>query len=148
MNKPTPDFLGVMPEKPGFYWYIPEETKAPSKMSAARERLRKICICEVREGAKKLFFTNGSQQLWVLAGDQFFGPLVSPLQCFTVYWRTGKRELVWGADRASALTSAGYGNGATGAIDFIAEGENGDYVWRDGDWRRTPASTAERIRSM
>ncbi len=139
MNKPTPDFVGQIPDTAGFYWYVPEEPKEKPKGSTVREVRSETCICEVREGQKKLFFTSGAQQSWVRAGDQFFGPLRSPLQCFTVYWRTGKRELVWGANRAAALTAAGYGGGAVGAIDFIAEGENDDYAWVDGDWKKTAA---------
>jgi len=35
---------------------------------------------------------------------------------FTLYWRTGTREVVTGKDTADAMTRAGYGGGATRAL--------------------------------
>lgn len=48
---------------------------------------------------------------------------------FTLYWRDGKREVVEGSDCADAMTRAGYGGGAVGALDFHAKGDCGGYWW-------------------
>ena len=58
------------------------------------------------------------------------------MNTYTLYWRTGKRELVHGADIAQAMTLAGYGNGAVSALDFYATGDDTDYEWdsEKRDW--------------
>ncbi len=49
---------------------------------------------------------------------------------FTLFWLTGDSELVKGYDIAHAITSAGYGAGAMGALDFHAPGDQKkDYTW-------------------
>jgi len=48
---------------------------------------------------------------------------------YTLYWRTGERELVRGRNPAEAMTLAGYSSGAVGALDFYSEGEDKDYTW-------------------
>ena len=48
---------------------------------------------------------------------------------FTLYWRTGDREVVQGRNVAEAMTLAGYSQGALGALDFWSEGDNHDYTW-------------------
>ena len=48
---------------------------------------------------------------------------------FTLYWRTGKREVVQGRTIAEAMTLAGYGGGAARALDFYASGDNMEYKW-------------------
>jgi hypothetical protein len=48
---------------------------------------------------------------------------------FTLYWRTGDREVIEGETVARAMTAAGYGGGAIGALDFYAYGDNHEYVW-------------------
>lgn len=60
------------------------------------------------------------------------------MNAYTLYWRTGKREVVKGADPAQAMTLAGYGGGAVGALDFYAIGDNHDYEWNEAkrDWVR------------
>lgn len=57
---------------------------------------------------------------------------------FTLYWRTGKREIVRGRDCAEAMTLAGYGGGAIRALDFYAEGDNTEYQWNPttSEWRK------------
>lgn len=57
---------------------------------------------------------------------------------FTLYWRDGKRNIVQGRTIAEAMTLAGYGGGALGALDFHAKGENGDYAWNatSREWDR------------
>ena len=42
---------------------------------------------------------------------------------FTLFWRTGKSEIVSGIDAASAMNNAGYGAGSVRALDFYAEGD-------------------------
>lgn len=51
------------------------------------------------------------------------------MKTYTLYWRTGKREIVQGDDPAQAMTLRGYSNGAVAALDFYADGENHDYKW-------------------
>jgi hypothetical protein len=48
---------------------------------------------------------------------------------FTLYWLTGKREVISGDSIADAFTRAGYSAGAIGALDFYYNGDNQDYVW-------------------
>lgn len=48
---------------------------------------------------------------------------------FTLYWRTGEREIVKGPDVASAMTLAGYGGGSVRALDFWARGDDRDWQW-------------------
>lgn len=59
---------------------------------------------------------------------------------YTLYWRTGQREVVSGRTPEEAMTLAGYGGGAVRALDFYANGENTEYRW-DGqtrEWVPTP----------
>jgi hypothetical protein len=51
---------------------------------------------------------------------------------YTLYWRTGDREIVKGENAAQAMTLAGYGGGAVGALDFYANGEDHGYIWNAG----------------
>lgn len=55
---------------------------------------------------------------------------------FTLYWRTGDREVVQGRTVAEAMTLAGYGGGALRALDFWATGDNTEYWWdaKERDW--------------
>jgi hypothetical protein len=48
---------------------------------------------------------------------------------FTLYWKTGQREVVKGDTIAHAMMLAGYGGGALGALDFFAHGDDDGYVW-------------------
>jgi len=49
---------------------------------------------------------------------------------FTLFWLTGDSQIVEGYDIANAITSAGYGGGAMGALDFWSPGDKReDYVW-------------------
>jgi hypothetical protein len=48
---------------------------------------------------------------------------------FTVYWRSGQRDIVKGKDLADALTHAGYGQGAIPAMDFHCNGIDDSYEW-------------------
>lgn len=54
---------------------------------------------------------------------------------FTLYWRDGTREIVSGRDVADAITRAGYGNGALGALDFWAAGAEITHEFAEGKWR-------------
>lgn len=60
---------------------------------------------------------------------------------FTLYWRTGHREVVQGRNAAEAMTLAGYGGGAIRALDFWARGEDHNYTYDPAtrEWNRTPA---------
>lgn len=61
---------------------------------------------------------------------------------FTLYWRTGKREVVQGRTIAEAMTLAGYGGGAVRALDFYANGDDTEYRWVElsREWVATPSS--------
>ena len=49
---------------------------------------------------------------------------------FTLFWLTGKSEIVKGNKPNEAMMNAGYGGGAVRALDFYAEGDKRDeYVW-------------------
>lgn len=58
---------------------------------------------------------------------------------FTLYWKTGEREIVKGRDAAEAMTLAGYSGGAVAALDFYAAGEDTAYAWEKDsrEWKRT-----------
>lgn len=60
------------------------------------------------------------------------------MKTFTLFWLTGKTELVKGNDPAQAMTLAGYSNGALRALDFYGEGDlRNDYKWNPEthEWR-------------
>ena len=49
---------------------------------------------------------------------------------FTLYWRTGRIEVVQGRNAAEAMTLAGYSGGAVRALDFWARDEpTGEWAW-------------------
>jgi hypothetical protein len=51
------------------------------------------------------------------------------MKTFTLYWLTGKKEIVQGTDVVEAIRENGYGRGAITALDFWAEGENDNWTW-------------------
>ncbi len=51
------------------------------------------------------------------------------LKAFTLFWLSGKREVLYGKNLNNALTNAGYSQGALKALDFWAYGDNDNYVW-------------------
>ena len=55
---------------------------------------------------------------------------------FTLYWRTGRREVVRGRNGAEAMTLAGYSSGALRALDFWADGDDDKYWWdeKNREW--------------
>lgn len=55
---------------------------------------------------------------------------------FTLFWRTGRREVIEGRTPEEAMTLAGYSNGALRALDFWASGDNQEYWWDEKarDW--------------
>lgn len=51
---------------------------------------------------------------------------------YTLFWLTGKTEIITGDTPAEAMTLAGYGGGAVRALDFYANGDvRKDYKWND-----------------
>lgn len=60
------------------------------------------------------------------------------MQKYTLYWLTGQREVVEGNTPEEAFTKAGYGAGATRALDFYANGEDNSYAWNpvDRTWQK------------
>lgn len=61
---------------------------------------------------------------------------------FTLYWRTGKREVVQGRTAEEAMNLAGYGGGALRALDFWANGDDSEWAWVPDtrEWTPTPES--------
>lgn len=57
-------------------------------------------------------------------------------RCFTIYWRDGTKSKLEGPTVEQALTTAGYGGGATTAIDFYANDDDDSYEWVDHDWKK------------
>lgn len=61
------------------------------------------------------------------------------MNMFIIYWLDGKFEKVEGTSIDDAFRRAGYGGGATRAIDFYEEAESPNYSWNGKDWiRSTP----------
>jgi hypothetical protein len=55
---------------------------------------------------------------------------------YTLYWKTGQRELVSGNNVAEAMTLAGYSNGAVPALEFWMRGDNKEYYWTGHKWEK------------
>ena len=59
---------------------------------------------------------------------------------YTLFWLTGKSEIVKGETPEEAMTLAGYSNGAVRALDFYSKGhKRNEYAWDSGvrDWIKT-----------
>jgi hypothetical protein len=91
----------------------------------------------VTQGVLRVFFVL-DKPLW----KWYCNSMIKTMNKWTVYWRTGQREVLDGNTQADALNGAGYGRGAVAAIDFIAAGDCHDYTWdattRDWKWTITP----------
>ena len=46
---------------------------------------------------------------------------------YTLYWKSGDREVVSGDSIANAFSSSGYGAGALRALDFFLNGDVDEY---------------------
>jgi hypothetical protein len=58
------------------------------------------------------------------------------MKTFTLFWRDGKVETVKGNGIGDAMTSAGYGAGSLGALDFYDFGDSTDkYRWNKEERR-------------
>ncbi len=52
------------------------------------------------------------------------------MKTYTLFWQTGKTELVKGNTPEEAMTLAGYGGGAVRVLDFYGNGDiREDYKW-------------------
>lgn len=60
----------------------------------------------------------------------------APENQYTFFWRDGTREVLSGVGPADALNSAGYKGGALGALDFWSSGDNQEYVFKMGAWKK------------
>jgi len=63
------------------------------------------------------------------------------MKTYTLFWLTGKTEIVKGTDPASAMNNAGIGAGALRALDFWANGDERDLWLWDKDkrsWTKKP----------
>jgi hypothetical protein len=58
------------------------------------------------------------------------------METYTLFWLDGKREVVQGATITTAITAAGYGGGATRALDFWANGDETGYQWDGKQWNK------------
>lgn len=68
---------------------------------------------------------------------------------YTLFWLTGKSELVKGSDPSIAMTMAGYGAGALRALDFYAEGDQrNEYEWIDEERTWRMKKTANKYRDI
>lgn len=50
-------------------------------------------------------------------------------KAFTLYWRTGHREVIYGTSIDNAFIYAGYGNGAVRALDWYDNGYTETHTW-------------------
>lgn len=49
---------------------------------------------------------------------------------YTLFWLTGRSEIISGTTPEGAMTNAGYSSGAIRALDFYATGDKrADWVW-------------------
>lgn len=54
----------------------------------------------------------------------------------TFYWLDGSKQVLEGDSVADAFIKGGYSAGALHALDFVADGEDDNYIWRDHHWVR------------
>jgi len=67
------------------------------------------------------------------------------LKAFTIFWLTGRAEIIKGHSVGNAMSKAGYGAGTIRVIDFYAEGDiRGDYTW-DGNKRTWNKKIMEKV---
>lgn len=80
-------------------------------------------------GEEWLSLPYGTQT--TLTGPPAFdmGALPAPVQQWTLYWRTGDRQVVEGEQIRDAMNAAGIGAGALPALDFYARGDDRAYRW-------------------
>ena len=63
---------------------------------------------------------------------------------FTLFWLTGKSEVIKGTDITNAFRRAGYGGGALGALDFYAMGNvANEHVWDRENRRWNSTNTVD-----
>lgn len=57
---------------------------------------------------------------------------------YTLFWRTGQRQLVQGTDPVDAMNNAGIGGGALPALDFWSQGDDQEWIWNkeNKNWER------------
>lgn len=55
---------------------------------------------------------------------------------FTLYWLDGKKEIIEGTSVTDAFAKAGYGGGASRALDFWTNGDDNEYIFKDKKWLR------------
>lgn len=60
------------------------------------------------------------------------------MQTYTIFWLTGKSEIIKGNDIADAFLHAGYGGGAIRAVDFYDTGDKREeWVWiKNQGWKK------------
>lgn len=53
---------------------------------------------------------------------------------FTLFWKDGRREEVFGTSFADAMNLAGYSSGVLAALDFYVSGRDTTYSWNGRNW--------------
>lgn len=91
-----------------------------------------------RNAAKMVTITDAEREIHQHVADAMEALLSSPPNRWSLYWRTGDRQIVEGPDIATAMNNAGIGAGALSALDFYKEGaEDHGYRWSSDDRRWT-----------
>jgi len=52
----------------------------------------------------------------------------------TVYWLSGKRDVLEGTSLIDALQKEGHNHASMTLIDFVENGEDNSWIWNDGKW--------------
>jgi hypothetical protein len=60
---------------------------------------------------------------------------------FTIWWKGGKREVIYGPTIEDAFSKAGYGGGAVAAVDWYDRGDVNTHQWCSvtKNWQRVVA---------
>ena len=106
-------------------------------MSARTEAITRIAhdLCNLLDDEWSL-----GRKLYLMKAEEIYDREIAPLvdKKFTLYWRTGQRDVVRGKTIREAFTLAGYGAGAMASLDFHANGDNHEYKWdsKSREWVR------------
>ena len=89
-----------------------------------------------RDAAKMVTITDAEREIHQHVADAMDALLSSPPTRWSLYWRTGTREIIEGPDIVTAMNNAGIGAGALAALDFYKKGaEDHAYRWSADDRR-------------
>ena len=89
-----------------------------------------------RDAAKMVTITDAEREIHQHVADAMDALLSSPPTQWSLYWLTGKREIIEGPDIVTAMNRAGIGAGALSALDFYKKrAEDHAYRWAADDRR-------------